>query len=101
MGEYFKKLQSLLAIEKAADRISYERMAETLPVTVRRASGLAWYPVSIKDTEFGRGDYLTIEVERNTHQDIIHQLRFGMTAALFSNFDAKNDRVPGTISYIS
>ena len=26
----------------------------------------------------GRGDYLTVEVERTTHHDIIHQLRFGM-----------------------
>src|SRR5205085_10153913 len=72
-----------------------------MPVKERKPNGMTWYPVAIKDTEIGRGDYLTVEVERTTHQDIIHQLRFGMSAALFSNHDAKNDRVEGTISYIS
>lgn len=99
--EYFKKLLDLLQIEKEEDRRSYQELTEKMPVTERRANGMTWYPIAIKDTEIGRGDYLTVEVERTTHQDIIHQLRFGMSAALFSNRDAKNDRVEGTISYIS
>lgn len=74
---------------------------ETLPVPERRASGMTWYPIAIKDKELGHGDYLTVEVERTTHLDIIHQLRFGMSAALFSNHDPKEDRIEGTISYIS
>ncbi|HSU51809.1 MAG TPA: hypothetical protein VLJ41_14490, partial [Segetibacter sp.] len=99
--DYFKKLAALLQIEKEEDRRSYQQIMEKLPVAERRANGLTWYPVAIKDTEIGRGDYLTVEVERTTHLDIIHQLRFGMSAALFSNHDAKSDRVEGTISYIS
>jgi ATP-dependent RNA/DNA helicase IGHMBP2 len=99
--EYFKKLSELLRIEKEEDRRSYQEVMEKLPATERRASGMTWYPVAIKDTEIGRGDYLTVEVERTTHIDIIHQLRFGMSAALFSNHDAKTDRVEGTISHIS
>jgi superfamily I DNA and/or RNA helicase len=46
-----------------------------------------------------RGDYLTVEVERTTHKEISHQLRFGASAALFSNHDPKKDRVEGIISY--
>jgi len=46
-----------------------------------------------------RGDYLTVELERTTHNDIPHQFRFGMSAALFSNHDAGTDRIEGTISY--
>jgi ATP-dependent RNA/DNA helicase IGHMBP2 len=46
-----------------------------------------------------RGDYLTVEVERTTHQDVPHQLRFGMPAVFFSNHDPKTDRVEGTISF--
>jgi superfamily I DNA and/or RNA helicase len=42
-----------------------------------------------------------VEVERTTHQDILPQLRSGMSAALFSNHDPKADRVEGTISYIN
>ena len=99
--DYFKRLQELLKIEKEEDRKLFKELTETLPVTDRRANGMTWYPVAIKDIEIGRGEYLTVEVERTTHHDIIHQLRFGMFAALFSNHNAKSDRVEGTISYIS
>src|SRR5919112_421188 len=99
--DYFKKLLGLLHIEKEEDRRSFKELTEHMPVNERRANGMTWFPIAIKDTEIGRGDYLAVEVERTTHQDIIHQLRFGMSAALFSNHDAKNDRVEGTITHIS
>ena len=99
--DYFKRLRDLLKIEKEEDRLSYQRMTETMPVAERRTAGLTWYPIAIRDTEMGHGDYLTVETERTTHQDIIHQLRFGMSAALFSNHNPKENRVEGIISYIS
>lgn len=99
--EYFKRLLELLKIEKEEDRRSYKELTAKLSITDRRENGITWYPIAIKDTELGRGDYLTVEVERTTHQDIIHQLRFGMTAALFSNHDAQHDRIEGTIAHIS
>ena len=98
--DYFKRLLDLLKIEKEEDRWLYKELTENMPVTERRANGMTWYPVAIKDTEVGRGDYLTVEVERTTHHDVIHQLRFGMTAAIFSNHNSKADRVEGTVSYI-
>ncbi len=99
--DYFKNLLRLLKMEKEEDRKMYEYLTATLSVQERRANGMTWYPVVIKDTELGRGDYLTVEVERTSHQDIIHALRFGMSVALFSNHDANEDRTEGTISYIS
>jgi ATP-dependent RNA/DNA helicase IGHMBP2 len=99
--DYFKRLLDLLKIEEEVDRKSYQQLSEALSVPARRANGLAWYPIVIKDTEMGRGDYLTVEVERPTHQDIVHQLRFGASAALFSGHDPKADRVDGVISYQS
>ena len=99
--EYFKRLQQLLQTEKEEDRQQYETATATLPVGERRAAGMAWYPIAIKDTEVGYGDYLTVEVERTTHHDVIHNFRFGMTVALFSQHDAATDRVEGTVTYIS
>lgn len=98
---YFGKLQDLLKIERAQDQLTYQQLIESSSVNERRANGLSWYPVAIKDTEVGRGDYLTVEVERTTHQDLPHQLRFGATAALFSNHDAKENRVEGVITFQS
>jgi ATP-dependent RNA/DNA helicase IGHMBP2 len=97
--DYFKKLLTLLKIEREDDRKAYLKLTESASAADRRANGLTWYPLAIRGTEPSRGDYLTVEVERTTHQDLPHQLRFGASAALFSNHDPKNDRVEGTISY--
>lgn len=97
--DYFKRLQELLKIEREEDKQSYQRLIERSSVSERRAGGLAWYPIAIRGQEMTRGDYLAVEVERTTHQDLPHQLRFGMPAVLFSNHDPKNDRVEGVISH--
>src|SRR3954468_13709545 len=99
--DYFKRLNQLLQIEKEEDRKQYELLTSRMPISERRENGMTWYPVAIKDTEIGRGDYLVVEVERTTYLDIIHQFRFGMTAALFSNHNPKENRVEGTITHIS
>ncbi|HXB91422.1 MAG TPA: AAA domain-containing protein, partial [Puia sp.] len=97
--DYFRKLSDLLKTEREQDRRLYREQAETLSLPGRRAAGLSWYPIAVRNTEMGRGDYLTVEVERTTHQDVAHQFRFGSSAAIFSNHDPKNDRVEGTITY--
>ncbi|MHA4806771.1 AAA domain-containing protein [Flavitalea flava] len=99
--DYFKKLQELLKLEQEEDRLSYLKLTESASVSSRRTAGLTWYPIAIRGSEMGRGDYLIVEMERTTHQDLSHQLRFGASAALFSNHNAAQDRVEGVISYLS
>ncbi len=99
--DYFKRLLDLLKIEREEDRTQYKQLLERTSVTDRRASGLAWYPIAIRGTEMSRGDYLSVEIERTTHQDLPHQLRFGMPAILFSNHNPQTDRVEGTISHLN
>lgn len=96
---YFKKLQDLLRIERDEDRSAYLKLTQTSSVADRRSAGLTWYPIAIRGTEPSRGDYITVEAERTTHQDIAHQFRFGASAALFSNHDPQKDRVEGTVSF--
>lgn len=99
--DYFKKLRDLLKTEREADRKSYQEIAERSSVNERRENGLSWYPVAIRDTELGRGEYLTVEVERTTHTDILHQFRTGAPAALFSNHNIREDRVEGIVAFQS
>lgn len=96
---YFKNLLELLKVEREEDLRQYQRMTEQASVAERRANGLTWYPVAIRGSEMSRGDYLTVELERTTHQDISHQFRFGIPAVFFGNHDPKNDRVEGTITH--
>ena len=97
--DYFKKLSDLLKTEREADHAQYRQLTEQSSVTQRRTNGLSWYPIAIRGQEMSRGDYLTVEVERTTHQDISHQLRFGSPAVLFSNHNPQDDRVEGTIAH--
>lgn len=97
--DYFKQLLDLLKTEREEDRKAYQKLIETTSVIERRASGFTWYPIAIRGTEISKADYITVEAERTTHQDINHQLRFGASAVLFSNHDARTDNVEGIISF--
>ena len=97
--DYFKKLLDLLKIERNEDREQYKKLTESSSVSDRRANGLTWFPVAIRGSEIGRGDYLTIELERTTHQDVFHQFRSGMPAVFFTNHDAQKDKIEGIISH--
>lgn len=96
---YFRDLLDLLKLEKEEDLSSFLKQTQASPVTDRRLNGLSWYPIAIRGTEIGRGDYLTVEVERTTHHDLVHQFRFGMPVALFSNYAPQTDRVEGTVNF--
>ncbi|RZK80945.1 MAG: DUF2075 domain-containing protein [Pedobacter sp.] len=99
--EYFDKLLDLLKTERNEDLSLYEDQTKSTSVTERRSLGLSWYPIAIRNTEIGRGEYLTVELERTTHQDVNHQFRFGSSVALFSNHDAGSDRIEGSVTHIS
>jgi ATP-dependent RNA/DNA helicase IGHMBP2 len=97
--EYFNSLQSLLKTEREEDLKSYQKLTIASSVAERRTNGLSLYPIAIRGTEIGRGDYLTVELERTTHQDINHQFRFGSSAVLFSNHQPNEDRIEGTVTF--
>lgn len=99
MSNYFRDLLNLLDIERTADETSFAGLTAGTGAAQRRALGLCWYPIAIRNTEPVRGDYINIEVERTTHKDLSHQIRFGSSVALFSNHD-QNDRVNGTVTYL-
>ncbi|MHA4895311.1 AAA domain-containing protein [Pedobacter sp. PWIIR3] len=97
---YFDNLLELLKIEKEEDFKIYEALTSSSSAADRRQNGLSWYPVAIRNTELGRGDYLNVEFERTTHQELSHQFRFGSSAVLFSNHDPANCRIAGVVGFV-
>lgn len=97
--QYFKDQLSLLQMERDEDLNAYLKQTQSASVAERRVAGLTWYPIAIRGSEMTRGDYLSVEVERTTHLDMTHQMRFGMPAVIFSNHDPKTDRLEGIITY--
>ena len=90
----------LLQLEKDAEKSYFKTLLEVKSPRQRRASGLTWYPVSIKDTGYGRGDYPYIVVER--HDDQPHQFHGGQNVRVFSNQDSKEkEEIQGTVHYVN
>lgn len=98
--DYFDRLRELLTIEKKADQLTYQTLTETASVQTRRQNGITWYPIVIRDTEIGKGDYLSITIERTNGIEISHQFRFGMPVAVFSNHDPSHHRIEGLITHL-
>eukprot|EP01031_Cornospumella_fuschlensis_P052806 gene52806-64523_t len=99
--DYFKRLLELLKLERDEDKRAWMELMRSASVNVRRANGMAWYPVAIRGSELSKAEYVTVEFERTTHTDIAHQLRFGAAAMLFSNHNPQQDHIEGTITHSS
>ncbi|WP_133641325.1 AAA domain-containing protein [Sphingobacterium paludis] len=101
MDDYFDELVALLRKEEDFDRNMHETLLLNRSVNDRRTQGVTWFPVMVTDTEIGRGDYLSITIKRTNSLGESHRFRFGMPVALFSNYAPNEDRVNGTVAYVS
>jgi ATP-dependent RNA/DNA helicase IGHMBP2 len=99
--QYFKDLMALLKVEREEDLTLYQNLTEKTSAAERRENGVCWFPIAIRGTEIGRGDYITLEVERTSNLDISTQFRSGSSVQLFSNHDPKHDRLEGTVAYLT
>lgn len=98
---YFDELIFLLNEEQQYDKIQHETLLLNSGLNERRMRGVTWFPIQITDSELGRGDYLSVSLNKTNHLDIEHKFRFGMPVSLFSNHDPKADRIDGIISSIN
>ncbi|MDQ1151528.1 AAA domain-containing protein [Sphingobacterium zeae] len=98
---YFDKLITLLREEQQFDRLQHETLLLKSGLNERRMQGVTWFPIQLIDTELGRGDYLSVSLNRTNHYDVDHKFRFGMPVSLFSNHDPERDRIDGIISSVN
>lgn len=76
-------VQELLEQEKAAEIAQFTRMLEEQSPAHRKRAGKTWYPVELRETGYGLGDYPFVIVQR--HDQTPHQFGGGKTVRLFSN----------------
>ncbi len=98
---YFDEQISLLKEEKKYDFIQHQNLLLRSSLQERRSQGVSWFPITISQTEIGRGDYLSLTIHKTNFLDEGHKFRFGMPVALFSNHDPEHDRLEGIISFVS
>jgi ATP-dependent RNA/DNA helicase IGHMBP2 len=83
--EELQELLELLKVEQEEDRKLYESKMLNASIPERRAQGLTWYPIVVKESYYGVGDRLILEIERPSFKEIPHQFQSGRVAAVFSN----------------
>ncbi|HEX8549181.1 MAG TPA: AAA domain-containing protein [Cytophagaceae bacterium] len=101
--EELNELKEIFLLEKEEDRIQYKELLEKSSIQERRTLGLAWYPIVIKDSYYGFGERLIVEVERPSHIDIAHQFSAGRAVSLFSNSSGYVDettQIAGVVSAV-
>ncbi|MBY0427107.1 MAG: hypothetical protein K2Q22_15840, partial [Cytophagales bacterium] len=94
-------LTQALKAEKEHEHSTFVDFIQKANIAERRAKGVCWYPLRVKETGFGMGEYPFLVVERNNDLDQPHQLGAGKPALLFSN-NCENpieEGVKGTIHF--
>jgi ATP-dependent RNA/DNA helicase IGHMBP2 len=77
---------STLKIEQEEDRLQYKEKTLKCSLSERKKLGVSWYPIVIKESYYGLGERLILEIERPTNTDVSHQFQTGKVASLFSNY---------------
>jgi ATP-dependent RNA/DNA helicase IGHMBP2 len=83
--EELQELLDILKVEQEEDRKLYESKMLNASIPERRAQGLTWYPIVVKESYYGVGDRLILEIERPSFKEISHQFQSGRVAAVFTN----------------
>ncbi|WMJ73790.1 AAA domain-containing protein [Cytophagaceae bacterium ABcell3] len=99
--EELNLLLELLQLEQEEDRKYYEEHVLNTPLKERREAGLSCYPVVIKESFYGTGQRLILELERTSYTDIPHQFQAGRVASLFSNTSSDNKDLPRISGVVS
>jgi len=93
----------LLRIEQEEDRVQYREKILGASIQERKKSGTTWYPIVIKESYYGTGERLILEIERPGEHFIPNLFQFGSVASLFSNHGnggKDNPSISGVVSLV-
>ncbi|MCX6139244.1 MAG: AAA domain-containing protein [Candidatus Kapabacteria bacterium] len=95
-----KNIALALQLERDAHAERFRVLTGVAPVRQRVAEGVAWFPVRIRETGYGFGEYPFVVVER-TGQAGPHQLGGGKPCQLFSQSGTDQRTVNGTLHWVT
>lgn len=91
----------LLQLEESAEEALYRSQVLETPLKTRKAQGICWYPVVIKQTELGLGQKLILELERTSEQDQHHLFQNGQILAIFSQNAPQEAPLTGVATHVT
>jgi len=89
-----------LEAERFEQSQRFSHLLTSAPVRQRVADGVAWYPVKIRETGFGFGEFPFVVVER-VQNPIPHQLSGGKPCQVFSMQGAQQQHAEGVIHWVN
>ncbi len=100
--EEIDKLYNLLQVEKEEEFRQYNEFIKNASLQERRHKGVCWYPLMIRETGYGLGDYPFVVVERTSQKEMPHIFSSGKMVSLFSNQTGNEDKgAKGTIHFLN
>lgn len=93
-------LSAALQRERDSHAERFRVLTGVAPVRQRVAEGVAWYPVRIRETGYGFGEYPFVVVER-TAQSGPHQLSGGKPCQIFSMSGTEQRTANGTLHWVT
>lgn len=97
---YLEQLRKLLAIEKQEEYRQIGEYLKNTPLHLRVKSGFSWFPLLIRETGYGLGDYPFVIVERTQHLEVEHSFQGGKQIRLFSGHNDMDWYINGTVHYV-
>ena len=87
-------------MEKDEDFRQYTQFIKSNSIQQRKLKGMSWYPIEIKETGYGLGDYPFIIAERTNMRDVPHQFNGGKTVGVFTNHpEYPGEEVNGVVHF--
>lgn len=101
INQYFSSLRQLTEAERKEEQRLHDEMMAGADIDERRRNGVTWFPLEIKETGYGLGDYPYVVVRRPSGREHEHFFSAGKQAALFSRaLGREGQYAPGTIHYV-
>ncbi|MCX7743364.1 MAG: AAA domain-containing protein [Flavobacteriales bacterium] len=97
---YLEHLRELLAIEKQEEYRQIGEYLKNTPLHLRVKTGFSWFPLIIKETGYGLGDYPFVVVERTQPLEVEHTFQGGKLVRLFSGHNDSEWFINGTVHYV-
>ncbi len=98
--DVLRQLAAALDAERAEQSLRFSHVLTSSPVRQRVADGVAWYPVKIRETGYGFGEFPFVVVER-VGNPTPHQLSGGKPCNVFSLQGAQQQTADGVIHWVN
>jgi superfamily I DNA and/or RNA helicase len=96
----FEKLLKAIQEERKHEERFFKDIHHSKSLQEKVSTGFVWYPVQAMRKSYTVGEYIEVELERNTDQKISHKFSEGSAALLFHIQSNERTEFKGVVSFV-